>query len=90
MYIVLFHILHITALDLEQGDTLNLELSTALPLRVLESCAKLLLFSVMVFKHKMCFKISWHLSMPKFSAPQKINSFLKDGQDVQIQYIFKK
>lgn len=30
------------------------------------------------------------LSMPKFSALQKITSFLKDRQDVQVQYILKK
>lgn len=29
------------------------------------------------------------LSMPKFSALQKITSFLKDRQDVQVQYIKK-
>ena len=28
--------------------------------------------------------------MPKFSALQKITSFLKDRQDVQVQYILKK
>ena len=44
------------------------------------------LFSVVVFKHKICFNTSWHLSMPKFSTLQKNNQFLEDI-NIQIQYI---